>query len=199
MLLAGLVLTTWTDRLLSRDRDQVVHTHEVIETTKDVLIALDDLETGQRGFLLTGDASALRPYEKARDRLDGMLARLRDLARDNVAQQMRLDGLAELIARKLAALQAGLAGRQSGGLPAALAAMEPATDRALMDAIRHDIGQITHAELALLDTRRALVAQAETRAGVVAVVIGVLSLLTRAAVEIVIARRERRRINPQTG
>ncbi len=50
VLVSSVALTTWTHHLLSEHRDLVVHTHEVIEMAKDVLIGLDDAETGQRGL-----------------------------------------------------------------------------------------------------------------------------------------------------
>lgn len=61
VLVTGLVLTTWTHGLLSQHRDLVLHTHEVIETAKDVLIGLDDAETGQRGFLLSNESATSNP------------------------------------------------------------------------------------------------------------------------------------------
>lgn len=72
VLLTGLALTIWTHRLLSAHRDLVVHTHEVIEMAKDVLIGLDDAETGQRGYLITADPHDLEPYRRARRRLGTM-------------------------------------------------------------------------------------------------------------------------------
>ena len=66
VLATGVVLTLWTHRLLGAHRDLVVHTHEVIEMAKDVLIGLDDAETGQRGYLLSGESRYLEPYVHAR-------------------------------------------------------------------------------------------------------------------------------------
>ena len=47
-----------------------------------LLSALKDLETGQRGFLLTGDESYLDPYVKALPKLDADLAALHDAPLD---------------------------------------------------------------------------------------------------------------------
>ena len=46
-------------------RELVWHTRQVIETSFATLAAFQDAETGQRGFLLTGEESYLAPYQKA--------------------------------------------------------------------------------------------------------------------------------------
>src|SRR5580698_5769252 len=46
----------------------VDHTDSVIQATNNVLSTLKDAETGQRGYLLTGDTVYLRPYYGSQDR-----------------------------------------------------------------------------------------------------------------------------------
>ena len=53
-----------TQRLLEANR-WVTHTHEVIEGLENVLSVLKDAETGQRGFVLTGEDRYLEPYDAA--------------------------------------------------------------------------------------------------------------------------------------
>jgi len=43
----------------------VAHTHEVQATLMELLTNLTDAETGQRGFIITGERSYLQPYESA--------------------------------------------------------------------------------------------------------------------------------------
>ncbi len=42
----------------------VEHTHKVISTANRVGMSMIDMETGQRGFLVTGDDSYLEPYKE---------------------------------------------------------------------------------------------------------------------------------------
>src|SRR5687768_16601926 len=49
----------------------VAHTMEVIEQTQGLLSSVKDAETGQRGFLITGDEGYLEPYSAAIKALDG--------------------------------------------------------------------------------------------------------------------------------
>ena len=61
-----------------------------------------------------------------------------------------------------------------------------------MDAIRREIGQITEAEKALLSARDVVVQADQRRAQLVAVLIGLASLLTRVVVELFLTRRASR-------
>ena len=62
-------------------------------------------------------------------------------------------------------------------------------DQAIMDAIRHDIGRITEGEKALLRARDAVVEADERRVRLVAILVGLASLVTRAVVELYLTRR----------
>ena len=189
VLAGGMALTFWTHRLLSQHRDLVVHTHEVIEMAKDVLIGLDDAETGQRSYLLSGEQRYLDPYRHARERLEAMAATLQALVTDNTAQAGHMGRLSGLMREKLDELQAAITAREAQGFDAALAAVLSGTDRATMDAIRHEIGQVTENEKALLAARDTEVQADEDRVRLVAVLVGLASLLTRASVEFYLARQ----------
>lgn len=192
VLVSGVALTTWTHRLLSAHRDLVVHTHEVIEMAKDVLIGLDDAETGQRGYLLSGERRHLEPYAHARERLGTMAATLTKQVADNAVQSERMDHLSSLMQRKLDELQASIAARDAQGFDAALATVLSSTGQATMDAVRREIGGITEGEQALLAARGFEVQADERRVQLVAVLIGLASLLTRAGVEIYLTRQSTR-------
>lgn len=189
VLATGIVATGWTHRLLNDQRDLVVHTHEVIETTKDVLIGLDDAETGQRGYLLSGDRRYLDPYDKALERLSGMRATLARQVSDNTDQGARLARLAVLIDTKLEELQDSIALHDSEGFDSARAREIQMMERATMDRIRHEIGLLTESEKALLKMRDANVETDENRVRLVAILIAIGSFLTRAAVEMYLTRK----------
>lgn len=90
---------------------------------------------------------------------------------------------------KLDELQAAITARDAQGFDAALAMVLSSTDRATMDAIRREIGQITEGEKTLLAARDAEVQADESRVQRVAVLIGLMSLLTRAAVKFYLSRK----------
>jgi CHASE3 domain sensor protein len=63
---------------------------------------VQDAETGQRGFLLTGDESYLTPFTVAGREMPAAEATLRALVADNPDQRGRVDRAAAAIALKLA-------------------------------------------------------------------------------------------------
>ncbi|GAM54087.1 sensory box [Vibrio ishigakensis] len=47
----------------------VVHTNQVLQKSGELLNAISDTETGQRGYLLTGQNYYLEPYFRSRDEI----------------------------------------------------------------------------------------------------------------------------------
>jgi methyl-accepting chemotaxis protein len=193
VILAGVIATTWTHSLLNDHRDLVVHTYRVIDNTKDLLIALDDAETGERGFLISGDRRFLDPYEKALERMEPVRTQLRQLISDNPSQIARTDHLSLLVDRKLAELAESVTLFERDGFSAAQKQSVAMMERATMDEIRRVIGDITETEKALLATRDALVDRDENRVRLVAILIALASLVVRTGVEFHLARVERRK------
>ena len=74
----------------------VEHTDRVTREATEMQRLSVDLETGMRGFLITGDETFLQPYESAQPRLAAGLANLRKLVVDNPAQVERIDRITTL-------------------------------------------------------------------------------------------------------
>lgn len=188
---AGVIATTWTHSLMGSHQQLVVRTFEIVDTTKDVLIGLDDAETGQRGYLLSGDRRYLDPYEKALSRLTQLRATLKASLSDDADQSARMTKLDMLVDEKLDELKQSIILRDSTGFEAARTLEIARMEQATMDAIRKVIGDITEAEKALLATRQSKVEADETLIRVVAVLVGLASFLTRACIELYLARRDK--------
>src|SRR5712672_225135 len=73
-------------RLIENDA-WVAHTHQVRTELADLLSQLKDAETGQRGYIITGDESYLAPYQAALGAIKGTLDDVRKLTVDNPDQQ----------------------------------------------------------------------------------------------------------------
>jgi signal transduction histidine kinase/DNA-binding response OmpR family regulator/CHASE3 domain sensor protein len=82
---------------LLESSNQVNHTNSVIIELNLVNAALIDAETGQRGYLLTGEDEFLQPYQDSRTRALEHFDRVKTLTSDNADQQRSLQQLAELI------------------------------------------------------------------------------------------------------
>ena len=68
----------------------VDHTDRVINNANETARLSVDMETGMRGYLLTGDTQYLGPYEVARPRITAQLEALQELVADNPSQVDRL-------------------------------------------------------------------------------------------------------------
>ncbi|GAA6206626.1 CHASE3 domain-containing protein [Thalassotalea sp. SU-HH00458] len=74
----------------------VEHTHKVISGGHELIKLLLDMETGERGFLVTGNELFLEPYHKALVVWSEKLDSLRHLVSDNPIQVQRLDKIKKL-------------------------------------------------------------------------------------------------------
>src|SRR6266404_9652664 len=63
------------------------HSFEVRGLLSDMAARLVDAETGQRGFLLTGDDAYLEPYHAAMKSIDQVLVELKNSTADNPVQR----------------------------------------------------------------------------------------------------------------
>ena len=111
---------------------------EMEAAVNQTLALVSDAETGQRGFLLTGDAAYLDPYRAALPKLQAASDRLRALTNANGTEAMNLHAgrLATLIGGKLNELQTTLAINEKDGHDAALAVVTTGIGRQQMDQIR---------------------------------------------------------------
>ena len=125
-------------------------------TAERLLSDLTDAETGQRGFLLTGQDSYLRPYQAALARLQTELSRLHGAVVPGGVMVAPVAALERLVPEKLAELARTIDLRRAGDLAAALSIVETGQGTAIMDAIR--------AEVAELDRRATLAAAASDAA-----------------------------------
>ncbi len=91
------VVTLWVAQAYKARLDEVRHTVEVQRRVGMLLSTLLDAETGQRGYLVTGEESYLAPYRSARERLPQDTAALRSLIADNDEQAGALQRLQPLI------------------------------------------------------------------------------------------------------
>ena len=164
---------------------RVTHTLQVLEQLESILSLVKDGETGQRGFLLTGDESYLEPNANAKAQLAEELQKTRDSVADPV-QAQRLNNLEQAIKDKVAELDQTIALRRKGDTSAALAVVRAGRGKVLMDRIRSLAAQMEATEQAALAARQsewrsaAFVSSAVTFGGsaLLLVLIGSAAVLT---------------------
>ena len=111
---------------------------EMETAVNETLALIGEAESGQRGYLLTGDPSYLKPYKMALPKIDQTFARLRELVSANGTAVMidhagQLNGL---IGKKLNELESTLALNERSGREAAFQLIDTGLGQKLMEDIR---------------------------------------------------------------
>ena len=75
----------------------VQHTYQVLDKSETVIGAAVDMESGMRGFLLTGTPEFLEPYDRGLAAFDGLIADLSKTVSDNPSQVARLSEMSTTI------------------------------------------------------------------------------------------------------
>ena len=107
-----------------------------IEHLTGVLSCMQDAETGERGFVITGREDFLDPYHDALVRLRQVRSDLRDDAQDEPAQAPLLQRLDQLVGAELAELDRTIALRRAQGFEAVRPIITSASAKQTMDQIR---------------------------------------------------------------
>jgi hypothetical protein len=144
----------WRDMTAAIEADRwTLHTHVVIEELDGLLSCLKGTESGQRGFIITGDETYLKPYQTGLGEIGKHLNTLRRLTADNPHQQKRLATIAPLVATRLAALKEIITLRKTKGFQAASEAIMTNRGRDIMDELRALVDHAREEEKQLLQIR----------------------------------------------
>jgi PAS domain S-box-containing protein len=149
---------------------------------------LTDAETGQRGYLLTGQTAFLAPYLLARDSLPGGLARLDTLVGSLEPQAAQLAALRAQIDAKLAELSGTVALGAAGRMAAARRIVASRGGKALMDRVRATVAAMVAAEDRLAAGWDARLAAAERLSRDTDTVVGALAIAFLLGAAVVINR-----------
>lgn len=148
-LIVALVILVMILALVYRDfsfflaaRERTEHAQAILDLVDDTFSDALDLETGQRGYLLLGDAAYLAPYEAARDVVRGKMGRLVDLTAGDPALNLRVKRFDSLLLQKMAELEHTVEVRRDRGFEAARDIVRNGEGKILMDEIRREIAQI---------------------------------------------------------
>jgi len=134
---------------------RVTHTLEVGEQLRALLSTLQDAETGQRGFLLTGHEDYLVPYTNARAALAGEFKAAHALIDGSGEQQRRLDSLERVASAKMEELGETVALRRAGDAAGALAIVRTNRGKEAMERARATIAEMQREERGALAARQA--------------------------------------------
>ncbi|RLJ73460.1 response regulator [Pedobacter alluvionis] len=135
---------------LIKSTELVKHSDEVILTTEGVISTLKDAETGQRGYLLTGNKIFLQPYYGSTDTAMAALNRIEAQTKDNAIQQKNVAELRNILARRLNIISSTIEIKSLGGQIDPTALLEGKT---YMDQARNVVNRMVKEERRLLESR----------------------------------------------
>jgi signal transduction histidine kinase/DNA-binding NarL/FixJ family response regulator len=159
-----------TDRLMS-EIQSVDRTRIALDVLDDLMSYLKDAETGERGYVITGDERYLEPYNSSLSEIHKRRALVMEQSRSRGTQQQYLARLDPLLNARLAEFEAVISIRRFFGEETARAAIATGEGKRIMDAIRAIMAQITAGEEGELAVRQGQ-AQGTGRATSAVVVIG---------------------------
>jgi PAS domain S-box-containing protein len=152
LLTAFLGILSWRSaQQAAQDADWVAHTHEVSTVLELMLRHLVDVETGGRGFAVTGNQQFLEPYKSGRSAVADDLEGLSHLVADNLDQSRRLVVLRREASDRIAAADALVALRLKSATVPGDAQLQPG--KQLMDAARTTVEAMETEEKSLLTER----------------------------------------------
>ncbi len=134
-------------------RNWTLHTYQVLGAIEELDLAVRSAESGQRGFVITGNDDYLAPYMAALDQVGSLQAQVQEMTVDNPVQQERARVLADAIQHKLAEMAQAIQARRDGGFEAAQAVVLADQGRTLMQRVETTLAAMTADERSLLAQR----------------------------------------------
>ncbi|WP_442589581.1 response regulator [Pedobacter sp. AW31-3R] len=137
---------------LIKSSQMVSHSNDVMSNLDGIISTLKDAETGQRGYLLTGEDAFIEPYNGAKEEALHLLDSVENQTRDNSRHQENLSKLRTIIHDRLTVMQKTILIRKNGGT---VNIGDLLTGKEYMDAARNLIKTMKAEETSLLAERTA--------------------------------------------
>ncbi|HYW22387.1 MAG TPA: response regulator [Nodularia sp. (in: cyanobacteria)] len=148
----GFISYQSTNELIATAR-QEKYSYEVLSQLERLDSQLIYAETGQRGYIITGEQRYLEPYKNAVKVLDERFQKLEILTADNIFQQLQLDKLHPLINQRIAVMKKLINLRENKGWELAQQAILTDEGKDLMDEIEIIIQEMSNEENVSLQQR----------------------------------------------
>jgi CheY-like chemotaxis protein/CHASE3 domain sensor protein len=162
----GLAILAMLGAIAFRTTNSLLRNAEREKASYQILLYLSELErelanaeTGQRGYLITGQEIYLEPYTSSLGEIAYYSEQLSQLMAVGSVNQQRMAEIQQLIQARLDRLLEGIQLRSTNGFAAAQEFILTDTGRLLMEQIREQIGEVGKEEIALLEQRSAQVEQ----------------------------------------
>jgi len=193
-----LVSVAWNSFDTANDSTELsIHTYTVLDEAQELKEHLLNIETGMRGFLLSGRDDFLEPLVTGKQGFDRSWNELKKLTSDNSRQQQRLDEIKALSTEWVKAdVDPMIALRRSNpGEGVVSARVSEARGKAKMDRMRQLVQELRAEESRLLKVRAEAVAKQQAVALDTLMIGGALAALIGLTVAVVLSSTIKRRLN----
>ena len=147
----------WTSYRAARDAastsERVIRTQTVLRNIKELRALIIEIETGQRGYILTGREAYLGPFTRAAQTTIPNLRKLRRLTAGDPFQQQRFDRLEAFVLQRLAIARESVKLRRTAGFEAARGLVLAGDGREFMERILGIFREMESHEQNLLEER----------------------------------------------
>ena len=172
---------------------RIRNTHEVLSTLDELLAASLDAETGQRGYLLTGEGNFLEPYYDGVSTARDNLTALESLTRASSVQSANVERLRSAIENKFRFSARAIQTRRNEGIAQAIDLTVSERGKIAMDAIRDQLAQMKREEVRERQQRVEELAAASRTAVVSAIVTSLIGIALTIAIFVLMVRTNRNR------
>lgn len=152
--IATFLLSIHIGREFERSADLVEHTFLVRSAIAELVATLDQAESSERGYVLTGDSEYSQAFGTALQSAPAQVERLRNLTLDDVSQQRRVARVAPAVTARLSELRQAIEVRQTSGEAAAVAIVRANVAGQTMTSVNRQLSALSSAERTLLAARR---------------------------------------------
>ncbi len=186
---ANAAVSNYNVRVLINNNQIVSESMAIKQNLDDLLTDLLNMETGHRGFMITGRDAYLEPFNKGATSLPLRFTELNRLLGDNPAKLMELQEVSSQMAAKEAEMNNSLKIHRTIGRDAAHDQVKTDLGKKLMDQVRNGVQHLVVQEDVRLRERQIL-AESKQRATVVTNLVGGGLTIGMVAVAYVLVRRE---------
>ncbi|SIQ86078.1 Signal transduction histidine kinase [Rhizobium sp. RU20A] len=178
----------YTTKSLQTNNLRVVQTHDLIVAIGQLQSEMQDAETGQRGYLLTGDERYLEPFEQAKVQIVSRLAALDGLVSQSPFQSRRLGDLRAHIKTKFDELERTIDLKRTGDAAGALQLVNSDLGKRAMDSIRATVADMRAEETRQRAERLVDMGRSYTAAYAVVISTAVLGLALTLVIGVLLRR-----------
>jgi CHASE3 domain sensor protein len=149
--IVGFIACHQTSKII-KSSEKLSHSQQVHDELDDILSLCKDVETGGRGFALTGKDEFLQPYFNATSELDKHFRHLSQLTRNNSNMQEKLIALDASVDKKIEQVEKLVLTRKQKGFEAAGQLVSTGTGRKIMENIRRQVKEMDDEEDRFMQT-----------------------------------------------